>query len=135
MSLLKLLHNCEDYFHLHFSYRKFLFNLVRAIMVIIYYMAHRSMVEMKHSYWFLSGPYFAARIAKMYRSRHHALFCFGLICFTNCVASSKKVSLLKKLNGKKLVRAEIETRKCVLGQQKKSTSNERQSEFACFVRI
>ena len=36
----------------------------------------------------------------------------------------------EKVEWKKLVRAEIETRKYVLGQQKKSTSNERQTEFA-----
>ena len=36
----------------------------------------------------------------------------------------------EKVEWEKIVRAEIETRKYVLGQQKKSTSNERQTEFA-----
>ena len=70
---------------------------------MLYYMAHRSMMEMEHSDWFLSRSHFSIRTgrwtAQMDRSRH-ALFCFELICFKSCVASSKKVSLLKKLNGK-----------------------------------
>ena len=87
------------------------------------------MMEMEHSDWILSGPYSVVRTTQMGRSRY-ALFCFGLICFKNCVASSKKVSLLKKSNGKKFVWAETEARKYMLGQQKKSPSNERQIEFA-----
>ena len=49
-------------------------------------MAHRSVMEMEHSDWILSGPYFAVRTAQMDRSRH-ALFCFGLICFKLCYLS------------------------------------------------
>ena len=37
---------------------------------------------------------------------------------------------LEKVEWKELVRAEIETRRYVLGQQKKSTSNERQNKLA-----
>ena len=48
----------------------------------IYYMAHRSMMEMEHSDWILSGSYFAVwtnrSTAQMERSRY-ALFCFELI--------------------------------------------------------
>ena len=51
--------------------------------IFIYYMAHQSMIEIEHSDWILSGPYFAVWTAQMDRS-HHTLFCFGLICFKLC---------------------------------------------------
>ena len=95
------------------------------------YIAHRSMMEMEHSDWYLSGPYFPVRTAQMDRSRH-ALFFFGLIV-SNCVTSSKKVFVLRKNRvkwKKKLVQAEIGAKKYVLGLQRKSTSNERETEFA-----
>ena len=93
------------------------------------------MMEMEHSDWFLSGPYFAVWTsrwtAKMDRSRH---ICFVLLWTINlfkklCCIIQKGFSL-EKVEWKELARAEIETRKYVLGQQKKSTSSGQQTEFA-----
>ena len=47
--------------------------------MIIYFMAHRSMMEMEHSDWILSGPYFAVWTAHI-----TSLFCFELICLKLC---------------------------------------------------
>ena len=88
------------------------------------YVAQRSMIEMEHSDCYLR-TIISSPETQMDRSRH-ALFFFGLIV-SNCVTSSKKVS---KVKWKKFGRAEIGARKYVLGQQRKSTNNERESEFA-----
>ena len=65
-------------------------------------MAHRSMMEMEHSDWILSGPYFAVRTAQMNRSRH-ALFNLLWTNLFQIVLHRPKMLLLlllKKLNGK-----------------------------------
>ena len=59
---------------------------------------------------------------------HFALLWTNLFQKLCCIV--QKGFSLEKVEWKELVRAEIETRKYVLGQQKKSTSNERQTEFA-----
>ena len=86
------------------------------------------MMKMEHSDLILSGPYFTVRTAKMDRSRHAVLLWTNL--FKQIVLHRPKRFLFRKSWMEKRVRAEIETRKYVLGQQKKSTSNERQTEFA-----
>ena len=53
-------------------------------------MAHRSMMEMEHSDWILSGPYFQVRTAHMDHSLH-ALFCFGPISFKLCYIVQKEL--------------------------------------------
>ena len=83
---------------------------------------------MEHSDWILSGPYVAVRTAKMDRSRHAVLRWTNLFPKLFCII--KKCFSFEKVEWKKLVEAEIEARKYVLGHQIKSTSNERQTEFA-----
>ena len=51
-------------------------------------MAHQSMMEVDHSDWILSGPYFAVWTAQMDHSCH-PLFCFGVICFKLCYVVQK----------------------------------------------
>ena len=64
-------------------------------------MAYQSMMEMEHSDWFLSRSIFSSPDRQMDRSRHARFVLLWTInLFQSCVASSKKVSLSKKLNGK-----------------------------------
>ena len=46
------------------------------------------------------------------------------------IVTVNKFHQFEKVEWKKLVRAEIKTTKYVLGQQRKSKSNERQTDFA-----
>ena len=69
---------------------------------------------------------------QMDHSRHAVLLWTIHVNLFQKLCIIQKGFSLEKVEWKELrvVRAEIETRKYVLGQQKKSTSNERQTEFA-----
>ena len=71
-----------------------------------------------------------ANISNNYEREHNTRAFTSKRIYKNIIITVHNFHQFEKVEWKKLVRAEIEATKYVLGQQRKSTSNERQTEFA-----